>query len=305
MNQEEKRIISLTLHLKGFSLKEKYQRQKFNDLYKILLGNTFKKEIESARQLYQKHLKINIGIISFFDKEYPSLLKNINDPPFILFYQGNKKLLAKKKISMVGTRNPSMLGAMSAEFMAGSLSKKNITVVSGMAYGIDTYCHRSSYQFKGGTIAVVAHGLDYTYPQSNYYLFDFARKNISQNILLLSEYPIGIKPERYHFPRRNRIISGLSRSLFFIEGGKKSGALITSQYALEQGREVLALDHPMLKNNEGGKKLIFEGAKNLASYFRIKIENSFPENKLLDNLKNRNSFYLGKHRWVNFSSSFG
>ena len=304
MNQDEKRIISLALHLKGFYFKEKYQRQNFNELHPILLNKTANQEIELAWSIYREHQKKNINIISFFDKEYPTLLKNIDDPPFVLFCLGNSKLLTKKKVSIVGTRSPSMLGKIGAKFISESLSRKDITIVSGMAYGIDTACHSSSYLWVGGTIGVAAHGLDYIYPRSNYYLFDMARKNNTQSILLISEYPIGVKPKRYHFPRRNRIISGLSRSLFFIEGGKKSGALITSQYALDQGREVFALGHSMLRNNEGGEKLIFEGAKNLLSYFRIKIETHSEKNKLIDKLKSRNSFYLGKDRWVCFSSTY-
>ena len=309
----DQKLFALALHLKGFSLLEKYNQLALANIEKlahILLNKEFSIAIEFAKRNYELNQKNNIHMIFFFDEGYPNLLKNIYDPPFVLFCLGNKELIQKNKISMVGTRKPSIIGVKVAEFISNYLSNKEITMVSGMAHGIDTACHKASYQSKGGTIGVLAHGLDYIYPKANHHLYQLAQKfqnstntnhsRESGGILFISEYPLGVKPQRYHFPKRNRIISGLSPCLLFIEGGEKSGALITCHYAMEQGREVFVFEHPFLSNNSGGKKLISEGAPTLSSYFEAIVEELPQNSNILKNLQEKNSFYMGNHLWLKF-----
>ncbi len=303
-NQTEyQTIFSLALHLSGHFYQEQYQAEtNIKKLSHMLLAKDFSSRIEVAQKVYEEQQRKGIQVISFFEENYPELLKKIHSPPFILFCLGKLSILNKNKVSIVGTRKPSMVGLKVAEFIANHLSERDIVVVSGMAHGIDTACHRSSYQNAGGTIGVLAHGLDYIYPRSNYDLYQEVQENDNTNLLFISEYPAGTKPRRFHFPRRNRIISALSGSLFFIEGGRKSGALITCRYALDQGREVYAFDHPLLTNNEGGKELIFEGASQLSSYYHLHIEDQISSANLLDQIHKKNSFYLGNHLWVSLES---
>lgn len=250
--------------------------------------------LEYCKDIYQKHLEHKINNIYFFDENYPALLKHIPKPPLVLFAQGKMELLQKQlKISMVGTRNPSNLSICASKFLANFLSNLNICIVSGMAIGIDSVCHRQSIHSIGGSIAVLAHGLNHVYPEKNYDLF---LKLKELNLLLLSEYPIGCKPTRYSFPQRNRIISGLSKILFYMEGGIKSGALITVRYALDQGREVYVFTHSMLRNNQGGESILQDGAYSVLDFLNIKIKESNGRISIAPN-----SFYIGQNKWATLS----
>ncbi|MBN1479819.1 DNA-protecting protein DprA [candidate division KSB1 bacterium] len=197
-------------------------------------------------------------ILTYWDETYPQLLKQVNDPPLLLYAQGKKELFVLQSIAIVGTRMPSTYGKLMADRFARELSARNIVVVSGLARGIDTIAHRAVVQSKGGTIAVLGSGVDQIYPEENKSL----AKEICECGLVLSEFPMGAKPDAPHFPRRNRIISGLSAGVLVVEAGPKSGALITADFALEQNREVFAL--PGNINNAksyGGNCLIQQGAK--------------------------------------------
>ncbi len=297
----------LAMHLKGIFYKEKVQDlfqeldQKIDRLAKMLLKKELKKFLQLAQETREKHASIGAVLIDIFDERYPALLKEIHDPPMVLFCRGNIDLFSKLKISIVGTRKPSPLGIRWANFITDQLSKKKMTIVSGMAEGIDSTCHRAAYMEEAGTIGVLAHGLDWVYPKSNYDLFSLAKSEKKQNVLLITEYPLKTMPKRYYFPQRNRIISGISDSLIFIEGGIKSGALITCRYALEQGREVFALKHSLLKNNAGGERLIEEGAVNLADHYRVNISDQIQHKTLLKMLKQKRAFYLGNNLWAKFN----
>ena len=299
----------LALHIDGFLWTEKnqylYKETNYNleKLCNILIPNDLNTKLENAKNLIVKHTAQNINLISYFDDRYPTLLKNIYDPPLILFCLGNLNLLSKKTVSMVGTRNPSQLSIRWSNFIANYYSTINTSVVSGMAEGIDSACHRAAYNNIGGTIGVVAHGLDHVYPKSNYDLFKLAKYNTQNNVLLISEYPLGVKPQRYFFPKRNRIISGLSESLLFIEGSIKSGAIISCKYALEQGRHIFALNHPLIKNNSGGIQLLKDGASNLSDYFNVVLEEN--KNYHFNTLSfNKDCFYLGNYIWAKFSINY-
>ena len=182
--------------------------------------------------------KNNIDIISIDDNDYPTILREIYSPPIFLYIRGNKGILNQTNISMVGARNCSEYGKNVAKVLAYNLAKNNINIVSGLAKGIDEYSHLGAIFAKGKTIAVLGSGVDYIYPKENSYLVN---KILSLDGAIISEYPIGVQPQKNNFPARNRIISGISQGVIVVEAKKKSGSLITVDFALEQGRDVFAV----------------------------------------------------------------
>lgn len=209
---------------------------------------------------YLKYMKENnIETITIYDKEYPDKLRVIYDPPVVLYVKGNKKILNEKSIAIVGCRLSSKYGENIAKKLAYNLSLNNINVISGLARGIDSFAHKGSLKGRGETIAVVGCGLDVIYPQENKNLFN---EILQKGGLIISEYVIGTKPLAKNFPRRNRIISGLSNGVIVVEAREKSGTLITVDFALEQGKNIYAIpgniDNP---NAYGTNELIKQGAK--------------------------------------------
>lgn len=187
--------------------------------------------------------------------DYPALLAEIPDPPPILWAIGNLDLLARPTVGVVGARNASSLGTRMARKLAGDLGAAGQVVVSGLARGVDTAAHTAA--LKTGTIAVMAGGVDVIYPSENAVLGE----EIGREGLRLSEAPMSLTPQARHFPRRNRIISGLSRAVVVVEAAAKSGSLITAEMALEQGREVFAVPgHPFDARATGCNRLIRDGA---------------------------------------------
>lgn len=197
-------------------------------------------------------------LITFWDDRYPPLLRKIVDPPLLLFIRGNIDVLSRHCIAIVGTRMPSMYGKMMADRLAKELASYDLAIVSGLARGVDTVAHHAVVQSGGRTIAVLGSGVDTIYPEENKKLAE----QIMQFGALVSEFPMGAKPDAPHFPRRNRIIAGLSKGTLVVEAGNKSGALITADLALEQGREVFALPGNVSNPKSlGCNKLIQQGAK--------------------------------------------
>ncbi len=197
--------------------------------------------------------------INIDDIEYPNLLSEIKNKPKKLYVVGNIEILRRKAISIVGARECTKYGEIVAKKLAYNLAKQNIVIVSGLARGIDKYAHVGAIEAEGKTIAVVAHGLDIIYPKEN---LEIARKIVELGGAIVSEYPVGIKPEVKNFPARNRIISGLSMGTIVVEAEKKSGALITANYALEQGRNVYAVPGNVFsKKSEGTNSLLKYGAE--------------------------------------------
>ncbi|MGN1327954.1 MAG: DNA-processing protein DprA, partial [Clostridia bacterium] len=183
--------------------------------------------------------KMKINVVSLDDLDYPTNLKQIYDFPVCLYYKGNINLLNDTvKIAMVGSREYSNYGRYVAENFAYKLAKENITIVSGGARGIDSFSHQGAIKSGGKTIAVLGNGLDYIYPPENK---ELEEKIIANNGLLVSEYVIGTKPSKYTFPERNRIISGISDGVLIVEAKQNSGALITADFALEQGKNIYAI----------------------------------------------------------------
>lgn len=204
-----------------------------------------------------------LDFIAFNDERYPQKLKNTFSPPLFLFAIGDTNLINNdKNIGIVGTRKPSPYGRMMTNRVSESLVKNGYTIVSGLAAGIDSEAHKTALEHNGKTIAVVAHGLDIIYPPQNREL----AKSISENGLIISEYPPTIRMEKYYFIQRNRIISGLSKGVAVMEGKKSSGAMITAKFALEQNKDIFALPGEINReNSEGPNSLIQQGAEIITS----------------------------------------
>jgi DNA processing protein len=199
-----------------------------------------------------------LGLIRFGDEGYPELLAAIHSPPPILYVRGTIEPEDRVAVAIVGSRQASQYGSAMAEQISGELAERGVTIVSGMARGIDAAAHRSALRAAGRTIAVLGCGLGVTYPPEHADLAD----QIAEQGALISEFPIFTPPKPGHFPQRNRIISGLARGIVVIEAGLKSGALITANYALEQGREVFAVPGQVTsRSSRGCHQLIKAGAK--------------------------------------------
>lgn len=198
-----------------------------------------------------------INILNPGEPGYPALLKEIKDYPKKLYYIGDIKLLNKRCVAVVGSRNTNQYGRSTAVDIASRLAEKDIVIVSGMARGIDTCAHRGALKAEGKTIAVLGCGVDVCYPADNRGL----KKEIEENGLVISEYPPGTEARTYHFPQRNRIISGLSEITVVVQARNESGALITAELAAAQGREVCAVPGNIdSQYSLGGNKLIKDGA---------------------------------------------
>ncbi len=218
--------------------------------------------------------KMGADIITWLDKSYPANLQNIYDRPAFLFVLGH---LPENMIpvAIVGSRNASAYGRFTTDKISRELALRGVTIVSGMARGIDSCAHRSALASRGKTIAVLGNGLDVIYPQENKKLFDA----IAQNGAVITEYPPGTQPVPYHFPERNRIISGISYGVVVVEAGVKSGSLITASLALEQGRDVFAIPGMIdSAHSRGTNSLIKQGAKLIDSVDDI-LEDVLPQLK--------------------------
>ena len=203
------------------------------------------------------------------NEEYPEQLREIFDPPLKLYVLGNKTLLKQKGVAIVGSRKPTEYGKKVALQFSKQLSEKGINIISGLALGIDTYAHLGSLQSGGSgkTIAVLGSGLDEVYPKQN---IELAKQIISLGGCIVTEYPLKTKPEKLHFPQRNRIISGLSKGVLVVEASEKSGSLITVDFALEQGRDVFVIPGNIFSNTSvGTNNLIKQGAKLVTNYEEI------------------------------------
>lgn len=226
------------------------------ELSKKITDLKYKENLDRYIEYMEKN---KIEIITIKDKEYPSKLKNIYDAPAILYVKGNKEVLDKESIAIVGCRDCSFYGRCVAEKIAYELSKNNIVTISGLAKGIDSFAHKGSIRAKEKTIAVLGNGLDIIYPQENQNLYN---EIIYYGGAIISEYIVGTKPERMNFPARNRIVSGLSSGIVVVEAKEKSGTLITVDFGLEQGKNIFAVPGNITSQNSiGTNKLIKEGAK--------------------------------------------
>ncbi|MBN2483361.1 MAG: DNA-processing protein DprA [Candidatus Omnitrophica bacterium] len=205
----------------------------------------------------QRAQESNVQIIDFYSEEYPQLLREIPHPPVVLYVQGSPAVISKLCIGIVGTRLPTFYGIEMAKKFSYALASLGLIVVSGLARGIDTAAHLGALA-GGDTIAVLGCGLNYRYPKEN----ESLAARISERGAVISEFALEERPRREYFPRRNRIISGVSRGVLVVQAADRSGALITARYALEQNREVFALPGDVNSSkSRGTNKLIKQGAK--------------------------------------------
>ncbi len=245
--------------------------------------------ISEAERELEALTKFGGQLLSLTDSAYPDILKNIHDPPPLVSVKGQIASLSKQGVGIVGARNASLNGKKLAQSYARELGKQGYNVVSGMARGIDTAAHEGS--MLSGTIAVLAGGIDHIYPPENKNLYD----EIADKGVLIAEAPFGTIPQASSFPRRNRLISGLSLGVVIVEAAMKSGSLITARFALEQGREVFAIPgSPLDPRCHGTNHLIRQGAalvqftqdilqgleKPLHPSYREQKENSPPFNEI-------------------------
>jgi DNA processing protein len=218
-------------------------------------NNVFWETAEEQLGLCEKN---RVQIVTFKDQSYPKNLLTIYDPPPLLFVGGEIKEEDRNAVAIVGCRSASSYGRRITERISRELVRRGITIVSGMARGIDSIGHLAALKEKGRTLAVFGSGLDVLYPPENKKLAE----QIKSSGAVISEFFLGTKPEAPNFPRRNRLISGLSLGVVIVEAGNKSGALLTAQCALEQNREVFAVPGNLdSKNSQGTNRLIKEGAK--------------------------------------------
>jgi DNA processing protein len=236
-----------------------------SELLRVGLGTSLSQELVEFRkkfnpQVYFQNIKKK-GFDCFFldDLKYPSSLKNIENPPFVLYVWGQILKKDQKALAVVGTRKMTAYGGQTTESLVADLVSADLTIVSGLARGIDSMAHKTALSARGRTMAVLGSGLDWIYPQEN--------KNLASQIAeghgaIVSEYPLGTQPYLGNFPARNRIIAGLSLGVLVIEGGEKSGSLITARLAVEQGREVFAVPGPIYHpGTRGPAHLVRLGAK--------------------------------------------
>ncbi len=202
--------------------------------------------------------RLGVAVLTWESPAYPELLKTIADPPATLYIRGQLAPADEWAVAVVGTRRATVYGKECTRLLVRGLVEAGITVISGLAYGIDTEAHQTALKAGGRSLAVLGCGVDIFYPPENRKL----AQAIIENGALISEYPLGTSPDSGNFPRRNRIISGLSRGVVLVEGTIQSGARITTDYALEQGREVFAVPGSILhKSSSGPNFLIQNGAK--------------------------------------------
>jgi DNA processing protein len=241
------------------------------------------KTVNKYKHLIEQDLawasKDNCSIMLLSDHDYPEKLRKIHAAPPVLFIKGNKHLLSKPQIAIVGSRNASYMGQKTAFTFASHLANLGLTITSGLAMGIDTSGHRGALSVdNGSTIAILGQGIDSIYPKQNTQLAD---RIISKGGAIISELPTGVMPLAANFPRRNRIISGLSLGVVVIEASIKSGSLITAKYALEQNREVFAVPGSIYDQNvRGCHRMIQQGAKLVENVEEIVQDLGFRTNTL-------------------------
>ncbi|HRD01525.1 MAG TPA: DNA-processing protein DprA [Candidatus Saccharicenans sp.] len=238
---------------------------------KILSGELVSRASFEVEKLRQKEYTL----LSFKDSSYPELLREIVEPPLVLYAYGQTDLLNQAAVAIVGSRHPTSYGRLVADKLADELAACGLIVTSGLARGIDTLAHQGALR-SGKTLAVLGSGLDRIYPRENRLLAE----KIAAKGLVISEFPLDSEPLSFHFPLRNRVLSGLSLACLVVEAGAKSGALITARLALDQGREVMAVPGPVTSElSRGTNLLIKHGAKLVESAEDIVSELPFPWNE--------------------------
>lgn len=242
-------------------------------LYKILKN----RDRNFVKNMLERLKELDLKVTTVLDEEYPDSLLNIYDKPYVLYQKG--EMLSEDKLSMavVGSRKSTPYGNWACEKFTKELVKMGVTIVSGVALGIDTIAHKTALKEGGRTIGILGNGLNVCYPKKNESLY----KEITENGALISEFPVGTPPLAYNFPQRNRIITGISLGLIVIEAKERSGTSITAYHALEQGKDVFAVPGNINSiYSEGTNKLISDGATPL-----LNIDDILEEIEIIKNNK--------------------
>ncbi len=277
MNDDEQRALIVFNGVTNYSPKQKFDLfERYKSAAKILSVKTeaesviqkpfkingklldIEKEIKGANAELEYYRENEIVVIGLNDSRYPARLRYIYDPPVVLFVRGRTELLSgKHPVGIVGSRKASNAGITVAYTVSRELSCAGAVVVSGLASGIDFYAHKGALEGPASTVAVLGNGIDVVYPKDNEDMYEKVMKKGA----VITEFPSGTPPFKQNFPKRNRIISGLSLGVAVVEASKNSGALITANYALDQGREVMAFPGMATSESSGGNNgLIKEGA---------------------------------------------
>jgi DNA processing protein len=303
MNDDERRAIIVFNRITNYTSKQKFDLfERYKSAGKILSeraeaesvfqkpfkinGKTLniEKETDDARAELQFYRENDVAVIDLNDTRYPARLRYIYDPPVVIFVKGKVELLnCKCPVGVVGSRKASNVGITVAYGVSRELSGAGAVVVSGLASGIDFYAHKGALEGSASTVAVLGNGIDVIYPRDNEYMYE----NIMKEGALIAEFPAGTPPFKRNFPKRNRIISGLSLGVAIVEASKNSGALITANYALDHGREVMAFPGLAASDSFGGNNsLIKEGAhlvenaSDILSVLGVEYENNISNVKL-------------------------
>lgn len=305
IDEVSKKILNLIadFNVKQSEIIEIYRKNDFN-IAKTLNSETFKNksaplQLENDKSLDFDNMiaylrKNDINVLNISGKFYPKLLREIFYPPPVLFYKGNQILKSDYLLAIVGTRKCSAYGKDVARYISRQLSKIGITIVSGMASGIDYWAQKAALEEKGSSIGILGCGIDIIYPPENKDLYN----QLMDNGSLLTEFFPGTPPLKSNFPARNRIISGMSMGVVVIEAGIKSGALITGEFALNQNREVFAIPGSIFNSeSQGCHKLIKNGAKlveniddileEISQYYKNDISCDFQNESPEDNFKQK------------------
>ena len=250
--------------LENFSNPQEIWESPRHDLEKIPAFRRYAQAFDEQRALVNIELEIkrivktNLRVVAITEEDYPRLLRSIEDPPAVIYYKGTLTPKDELAIAIVGTRKPSPYGRIITEKLSSELGKMGFTIVSGMALGIDTAAHRGTLKANARTMAVMGGGFGKIYPSENRSLVN----QIAESGAVLTEHSVETKPDRWTFPKRNRIISGLTRGTIVVEAPERSGALITARAAAEHNREVFVVPGPINDDSHlGSHRLIQKGAK--------------------------------------------
>ena len=272
--------IEILKYLYGFKdteVKNRYDAEKLTGSLFRISADEIKQAADEAEKTLDLCMKRGVRLVSFFNPEYPPLLREIYSPPSVLFVKGNLPDMERPSLAVVGTRNASRKTLEAAYESAYSAAENSVSVISGLASGIDSAAHRGALDSRGYTAAVLGSGADIIYPAANRKL---AERILSTGGSLISEYRPGTGPLRYHFPERNRIISGISRGTLVVHAPEKSGSLITASFALDQGRDVFVHEAGICSDSgKGGFLLRENGAFSVKSGSDILTEWNIEENR--------------------------
>lgn len=225
---------------------------------------------EEVDRVLSRADQLGVSLLPLDDPRYPVRLREIFDPPLLLWVKGNVDALSIPGIAVIGTRMPSVYGREMAERFSEGVAEAGLSVISGLAYGIDTIAHKTTVERKAPTIAVLGSGIDRIYPRTNAFLAD---QIVDTGGAVISEFPPGTKPDYMNFPVRNRVVSGLSVGVLVVETGITGGSMITARLAIDQNREVFVIPHPLTSTKGGGgHRLIREGTGKLVESVRDMLD---------------------------------